>query len=89
MNLSFYIARRYLPGLDDSGGEKWMGHRPSTPDSIPVIGPSSRFDNVYYAFGHGHYGLTMAATTGKLVAASMRGERTDIDIDPYSINRFS
>ena len=83
------IARRYLPGLDDSGGEKWMGHRPSTPDSIPVIGPSSRFDNVYYAFGHGHYGLTMAATTGKLVAASMRGERTGIDLDPYSINRFS
>ena len=83
------IARRYLPGLDDSGGEKWMGHRPSTPDSLPVIGRSARFDNVHYAFGHGHYGLTMAATTAKLVASSVHGDSPAIDLDPYSIQRFA
>ncbi len=83
------IARRYLPGLDDSGGEKWMGHRPSTPDSLPVIGRSARFDNVHYAFGHGHYGLTMAATTAKLVASSVHGDSPAIDLNPYSIQRFA
>ena len=83
------IARRYLPSLNDAGCEQWMGHRPSTPDSIPVIGKSLKFDNIHYAFGHGHYGLTMAATTGKLVAQSMLGEKPDVDLEPFSISRFS
>ena len=82
------IARRYMPGLDDSGGEKWMGHRPSTPDSLPVIGRSSRYNNVHYAFGHAHGGLTMAATTGKLVAQSIGREPTAIDLTPFLIDRF-
>ncbi|TIW51689.1 MAG: FAD-binding oxidoreductase, partial [Mesorhizobium sp.] len=30
-------ARRFLPGLDPSGGREWMGYRPSLPDSLPVI----------------------------------------------------
>lgn len=83
------IAKQYLPELDDSNGEKWMGHRPSTPDSIPVIGRSGGFDNVYYAFGHGHYGLTMAATTGKLISQLVCNQPTSINLKPFSINRFS
>jgi D-amino-acid dehydrogenase len=83
------IARRYLPALDDTGGEKWMGHRPSTPDSIPIIGPSEKFLNLNYAFGHGHYGLTMAATTGKLIASSISNEKCDVDLSPFSIRRFN
>ena len=83
------IAQRYLPQLSDVGCEQWMGHRPSTPDSIPVIGKSQKFDNVHYAFGHGHYGLTMAATTGKLIAQSVLGEQPDVDLEPFSISRFA
>lgn len=82
------IARRYLPNLDDTGGEKWMGHRPTTPDSMPVISRSSRYNNVYYAFGHSHAGLTMAATTGKLIAQIVSNEQSFFDIDPFSIKRF-
>jgi glycine/D-amino acid oxidase-like deaminating enzyme len=47
---------------------RWLGFRPSMPDSVPVIGPSPSDARVIYAFGHGHLGLTMAATTGRLVA---------------------
>ncbi|MCY3769335.1 MAG: FAD-binding oxidoreductase [Gammaproteobacteria bacterium] len=83
------IARRYLPGLDDTGGEKWMGQRPATPDSLPVIGRSGRFGNVYYAFGHGHAGLTMAATTGKLVAQLVSAGHPGFDIEPFGIHRFN
>ncbi len=83
------IARRYLPGLDDSGGEKWMGHRPSTPDSLPVIGPSTRYNNVYYAFGHSHAGLTMAATTGKMIAQMVNKEPIPFDSSPFHISRFN
>jgi D-amino-acid dehydrogenase len=82
------LARLYLPGLRSEGGVAWMGHRPATPDSLPIIGRSSRRSNILYATGHGHLGLTQAATTGKLIA-DLIGERPPpIDMAPYSIARF-
>jgi D-amino-acid dehydrogenase len=82
------IARRYLPHLDDKGSKMWMGQRPSTPDTLPVISRSSRYNNVYYAFGHGHGGLTMAATTGKLISQLISCEPASFDLSPFSIRRF-
>ena len=46
-----------------------LGFRPSMPDSLPVIGQSSRFVNAFYAFGHGHVGMCAGSTTGRIVAA--------------------
>jgi D-amino-acid dehydrogenase len=63
------LASFYLPDLRAEGGIPWAGHRPATPDSLPVIGPSPRNPGVFHAFGHGHLGLTQAAATGRLVAA--------------------
>ena len=83
------LATRYLPGLKLRGGTNWAGHRPATPDSLPVIGASPRHGQVFYAFGHGHLGLTQAATTGRLISNLIRGEPTPIDLSPYSIRRFS
>src|SRR6202012_1212381 len=34
------LGKRFLPGIDDRGAVQWMGHRPATPDSLPVIGAS-------------------------------------------------
>ena len=82
------LARRYLPDLDEGGAQQWMGHRPATPDSLPVIGPSKRTDSVVYAFGHGHLGLTQAATTGELVADLLANAKPSIDLSPYAISRF-
>jgi D-amino-acid dehydrogenase len=62
-------ARRFLPGLRTEGGTQWMGCRPSLPDSLPVIGPSPADDRLFYAFGHGHLGLTQAAATARLATA--------------------
>jgi D-amino-acid dehydrogenase len=83
------LATRYLPGLKVHGGTNWAGHRPATPDSLPVIGASPRHPHVLYAFGHGHLGLTQAATTGRLISNLIRGAPTPIDLSPYSIGRFS
>jgi D-amino-acid dehydrogenase len=82
------LARRYLPGLTTAGGVKWAGHRPATPDSLPVIGPSPSHPDVYYAFGHGHLGLTQAATTGRLIADLITRKQVPVDISPFSIDRF-
>jgi D-amino-acid dehydrogenase len=83
------LASRYLPRLSSKGGIAWAGHRPATPDSLPVIGASPRHGNVFYAFGHGHLGLTQAATTGKLIADLVSGRPPPIDLAPYSISRFN
>jgi D-amino-acid dehydrogenase len=83
------LASLYFPTLQTEGGTRWAGHRPTTPDSLPVIGRARRHANVIYAFGHGHLGLTQAATTGKLVADLVASRRDTIDLRPYSINRFN
>lgn len=80
-------ARQFLPGLDPSGGREWMGFRPSLPDSLPVIG-QAKAANVFYAFGHGHLGLTQAAGTGRLIRDLVLGQAAAIDLAPFSPNRF-
>jgi D-amino-acid dehydrogenase len=82
-------ARRYMPSLPEEGGIPWMGQRPSTPDSLPVIGPSPQSPQVIYAFGHGHLGLTQSATTGRLVADLVAGRLSAGDLAPFGIGRFA
>lgn len=82
------LARRYLPALRTVGGTDWAGHRPATPDSLPVIGRSTRNPQVFYAFGHGHLGLTQAATTGRLIRDLVLERPPPIDMTPFAIERF-
>src|SRR3546814_17440483 len=64
-----------------------MGHRPCLPDSLPVIGDSAWHQGPWFAFGHGHLGLTASAKTGKLIAEAMTGGVHGLA--PYSFHRFS
>jgi len=81
-------ARRWFPGLRTGGKTRWMGFRPSMPDSLPVIGRSPRFSNVFLAFGHGHCGMMLGARTGALVADLAAGRDPGIDMTPYRPDRF-
>jgi D-amino-acid dehydrogenase len=67
----------------------WMGHRPSTPDGLPCLGPASGCPDIVHAFGHGHVGLTAGATTGKIVAEIIAGRPVSIDLSPYTARRFA
>ena len=82
-------GRRALPGLNGEGATEWMGCRPSLPDGLPIIDRSPRFANVFFAFGHAHFGLTEAPTTGKLIAEMIGGRPTSIDMTPFRVGRFS
>lgn len=83
------FARSVLPSTADlSVQSEWMGYRPSTPDSLPVIGLSPGSRHVIYAFGHGHLGLTLAAITAELVKDLVNSEASPFDLTPYRINRF-
>lgn len=81
-------AAAFMPGLNTKGGKQWMGFRPSLPDSLPVIGASSASRRIIYAFGHGHVGLTQSAGTGKLVSDLVIGQTPEIDLSPFSPQRF-
>lgn len=67
---------------------RWMGFRPSMPDSLPVIGPATRVANAFYAFGHGHIGLAAAAMTGRVIADLVAGKPPPIDTAPFSATRW-
>lgn len=82
------FGREMFPGLGGGTVTRWMGHRPSLPDSVAVIGPSTRVVNVFFAFGHGHVGLSCASTTGRLVAELVAGSTPCVDPTPYRIDRF-
>jgi len=79
----------YFPGIETEERTDWMGHRPSLPDTMPVIGQSPTHANVIYAYGHGHVGVTQSAITGKLVSQVLAGVEPEIDLRPFSIGRFS
>lgn len=81
------VMRRYVPDLPEEGGVEWMGCRPSTPDSMPVIGRDPRDQRIVFAFGHGHLGLTLSAATARHVAALIAG-RPDQRLKPFGIERF-
>jgi D-amino-acid dehydrogenase len=81
-------ARRWFPNLRTEGASRWMGFRPSMPDSLPVIGRSPRFSNVILAFGHGHCGMILGARTGALVAALAADRDPGLDMTPYRADRF-
>ena len=80
--------KRMFPQSRATDSTRWMGRRPSMPDSLPVIGPSVKHPNVYYAFGHGHLGLCGGAPTGRIVADLLAGRKPGIDLAPYRVNRF-
>jgi len=81
-------SRALLPGLKSEPRSTWMGYRPSMPDSLPVIGPSPRHRDVYYAFGHGHLGLTLGAVTGRTIADLVAQRTPAFDTTPYRVDRF-
>ncbi len=87
------LARGLFPALRDHYPEErlslWMGHRPSLPDSLPVIDRSKRSPDVFYAFGHGHVGMASAGMTGILLTDLMAGRPPTIDISPFRANRFA
>lgn len=82
------LGKQMFPDMDTSSVSRWMGHRPCLPDSLPVIGPSPRARNVFYAFGHGHIGMCSAAGTGRTIAELVAGEKPAIDITPFRADRF-
>jgi len=81
-------SRRILPQLGKVKST-WMGRRPTLPDSMPVIGRSTKNKNILYSFGHQHIGWTLAAVTGNVIKDLVNGSKPNFDISPFSPKRFN
>lgn len=88
----FALLRRHLarmfPDLTWETQTEWMGHRPTLSDSIPAIGEVPGAKGVFVGFGHQHLGLTGGAKTGRLLAQLLSGQRPNLDLGPYRVDRF-
>jgi len=81
-------VKTYFPSLKAEAEEEWLGFRPATTDSLPLIGEVSN-TGVYTAFGHHHIGLTGGPKTGRLIAQMISGEPLSSDVDAYNPTRFA
>jgi D-amino-acid dehydrogenase len=81
-------ARELFPLGEPIEDKPWMGARPATPDSLPVVGPVSGQPGLWLAFGHSHLGFTLGPPTGRLLAEMMTGAKPTYDPAPLRIDRF-
>ena len=81
-------AKRVLPGLQTTSPKKLIGRRPLTPDTKPIIGRAPKAQNVIFATGHGQLGLTLGATTARIVSDIAVNREPDVDLTAYRPDRF-
>jgi D-amino-acid dehydrogenase len=73
---------------DFDGIPPWRGLRPCSPDGLPYIGRTKKFENLSLATGHAMMGLSLGPATGKLMSEILSGEKPAIDIAMLSPDRF-
>lgn len=82
------MAEAIIPATKNQPAHEWMGHRPATPDSVPILSRSVRNPSVFYAVGHGHYGLSLSAKTAGVMAALI-ADGADDRYAAFSMKRFA
>ncbi len=72
---------------DPAQATLWAGLRPSTPDGVPLIGPTP-IEGLCLNTGHGTLGWTMACGSGRVVADLVSGRTPEIALDGLGLDRF-
>ena len=80
-----HVAELGLPVRGEPS--EWFGARPTLPDYLPAMGRSAQ-PGLYYAFGHQHLGLTLAAISGELVARAMSESAPPPELAAFDLARF-
>ena len=82
-------AKKLFPDIRYDRIDEWLGHRPTTANSLPLIGRVNKYDNVLTGFGHQHVGLTGGAKTGRILASLIDKQKINIDLSEFDPNRYS
>lgn len=82
-------ALRLVPALQGARIlEDWAGLRPATPDALPILSatPAAGY---FVATGHFRDGILLAPATARVMAQLIQGEQPDVDLTPFSVERFA
>jgi glycine/D-amino acid oxidase-like deaminating enzyme len=83
------VARR-VRGFDDPDVIGcWFGPYDVTPDWNPVVDAAPGVEGLHMAFGFSGHGFKLAPMVGRVLAQSVLGLQTDIDIRAYRFSRFA
>jgi len=80
--------KKVYPKLEFDYEEFWMGRRPTTPDSLPILGEASNAPNILHAYGGQHVGLTIGPKIARIAADLASDRLPNIDLKPYKVDRF-
>ncbi len=82
----------YFPALSTDRMEMieiWRGLRPCSPDGLPFLGRTERYDNLVIGAGHATIGISLGPESGKILARVVAGEETGYDPATLSPDRFN
>jgi D-hydroxyproline dehydrogenase subunit beta len=83
-------AQQYMPGLAQMSAIRiWTGFRASTPDKLPLIGPSPADKSLFLATGHEGLGITTSLGTARILADQITGTKPEIPVEPYWPSRVA
>lgn len=90
MVLQMQQMRRVIPQLGNINIiRSWSGIESYLPDSLPVMGPSSQVEGLYYAFGFCGAGFQLGPGVGEVMAELLSTGQTSTHIDSFHIRRFA
>ncbi|SMD34430.1 D-amino-acid dehydrogenase [Reichenbachiella faecimaris] len=67
----------------------WAGLRPCSPDGMPYIGKTKKFDNLIVATGHAMLGISLGPVTGQLVCEIAQENTPHLDDTLLAVERYS
>ncbi|QTR47700.1 D-amino acid dehydrogenase [Thiothrix litoralis] len=85
--LQYVLSDLFPNGSDPSKASFWAGLRPMTPDGTPILGKTP-YSGLFLNTGHGTLGWTMAAGSGRILAAMLSGQTADIALEGLGMERY-
>ena len=85
-------VKEFMPqfrDVDFSNLEPWAGLRPCTPDGLPYIGRTKRYDNLLVGTGHAMLGWTLGPITGQLLAQEVTGDDLAVSSPLLEVERYA
>jgi D-amino-acid dehydrogenase len=85
---------------DEKVADHWVGIRPVAADDVPIIGKSTKFNNLFWNTGHGGRGVTFSLGSGKILShiienydeqtqnEAMKDLILKLNLENYSPSRF-
>jgi len=77
------LSPDYFEGL-----KPWAGLRPVSPDGLPYVGRSSKYQNFLFNTGHAMMGLSLAPVCGSIISELIFEEQSEFPLTVFSPDRF-